>query len=47
MNIVKIQNRKKDTIITIPSGMLPVLGNAEYMNYKADEKGLHYTPVEG
>ena len=45
MKIVKIQARKHDKVVTIPTEMHRIVGNAEYLKCTADEHGLHYLPV--
>jgi len=46
MIIVKIQERKKDKIISIPYTMHHLLGEAGYLKCTADEYGIHYAPLE-
>jgi hypothetical protein len=46
MTIVKVQERKKDKIVTIPASMYPVLEDAEYLKCTKDENGIHYSPVK-
>jgi hypothetical protein len=47
MTIVKVQERKKeDKIVTIPSCMYQVLGDAEYLKCTIDETGIHYSPIK-
>ena len=46
MTIVKVQERKKDKIVTIPASMYSVLEDAEYLKCTKDENGIHYSPVK-
>ena len=46
MKMVKIQKRDHDKIVSIPTAMYRIIGDAEYMKCTMDEHGLHYTPVE-
>ena len=45
MKIIKIQERKKDKVVTIPATMYNIVGDAEYLKCTADEHGIHYSPV--
>ena len=46
MKLLKIQDRERDTIVSIPAEMRRTLGNAEYLKCSIDEHGIHYVPVE-
>ncbi len=46
MNLVKIQSRPNDKVITIPAALHDAVKGAEYLKCTADENGLHYTPLE-
>ena len=46
MRVVKIQERLKDKVITIPVAMHDAIKGAEYLVCTADENGIHYAPME-
>lgn len=47
MKLIKIQDRERDSIVSIPAPMRRTLGNAEYLKCSIDGKGtISYTPLE-
>ena len=46
MFVVKLQDRKKDSIIGVPAKIRRMFENTEYMACTVDETGIHYKPVE-
>jgi hypothetical protein len=45
MRVVRLQERRHDTILTVPAVMRDQVADAEYFKCTVDEKGIHYAPV--
>ena len=45
MRVVRLQDRRHDTILTVPAVMRNQVADAEYFKCTIDEKGIHYAPV--